>query len=56
MAINKTAKNLTVIIKDKHICMAKSIEETAEKVTIVATHDDLNLISNKKVVIKGNKS
>lgn len=56
MAINKIAKNLTVTINEKHLCMAKTIEETSEKITIVATEDDLNLVSNKKIVIKGNKS
>jgi hypothetical protein len=52
MGIFKTAKNLTVTIENKHTVTAKIIEETAEKVTIVATHGDLNLISNHCCPIK----
>jgi hypothetical protein len=55
MGIFKTAKNLTVTIENKHTVTAKIIEETAEKVTIVATHGDLNLISNRKIIIKDKK-
>jgi hypothetical protein len=56
MAINKTAKNLIITIENKYFSSAKTIEETAEKVEIVATHENLILISNKKVCAKGNKS
>jgi hypothetical protein len=55
MGIFKTAKNLTVTIENKHTITAKTIEETAEKVTIVATHGDLSLISNRKIIIKDKK-
>ncbi|MCV9926741.1 hypothetical protein OIU83_03730 [Flavobacterium sp. LS1R49] len=56
MAINKTAKNLTIEIKNKYTCIAKTIYETTGKVEIVATKDNLTLVSNKKVIIRGNKS
>lgn len=56
MAINKSAKNLTVKIKNNYFCMAQTIHETAEKVEIIATKENLILNSNKKVQLKGNKS
>lgn len=55
MAINKTAKNLYIRIKGNYISESKIFLETAEKIEIVATEENLNLTSNKKVQIKGNK-
>lgn len=55
MAINKSAKNLYIRIKDNYINLSQTFVETAEKIEIVATKENLNLISNKKVQMKGNK-
>ncbi|MNY52261.1 hypothetical protein D3C86_1879120 [compost metagenome] len=55
MAINKTAKNLYVRIKGNYISESKIFLETAEKIEIVATKENLKLISNKKILMKGNK-
>lgn len=55
MAINKSAKNLYVTIDNKYYSIAKTFVETAEKVEIIATEENLTLISNKKVQLKGNK-
>jgi hypothetical protein len=56
MAINKTAKNMYITIAGDFTRTAKEIEKTSEKITILATKGDIELISNRKVVIKGNKS
>ena len=56
MAINKTAKNLSVKIREKYICIAKESTETSDKIEIVATKENLTLMSNKKIIIRGNKS
>lgn len=55
MAINKTAKNLTIKIKNNYTCFAKTIYETSGKVEIVGTKDNLTLVSNRKIIIRGNK-
>lgn len=56
MAINKTAKNLNIKIKNNYTSYFGTIHETAEKVVIVATKENLTFISGKKINIKGNKS
>ncbi|WP_269236280.1 hypothetical protein [Flavobacterium flavigenum] len=55
MAINKNAKNLYVRLKGNYNSESQTFLETAEKVEIVAIKENLKLISNKKVQIKGNK-
>nr|WP_294924762.1 hypothetical protein [uncultured Flavobacterium sp.] len=55
MAINKTAKNLYIRIKDNYLTQSQTFLETSEKIEIVATKGNLILNSNKKVQIKGNK-
>lgn len=55
MAINITAKNMFITVRDKHYSMAKMREIVAEKVEIVAHEKKLNLFSNKKILVKGNK-
>ena len=55
MAINKTAKNLYVTLCKSYDSKAKKVEETAEKVEIVATKENLKLLCNKKIVITGTK-
>ena len=56
MAINKSAKNLNMKIKNNYICLVKVIDERSEKIEIVATKENLTLIANKKINIRGNKS
>jgi hypothetical protein len=56
MAINKTAKNLKVEVKNNYISSAKMIHEESDKVEIIAIKENLTLLSNKKIVIKSNKS
>lgn len=56
MAINKTAKNLNIEIKNSHMGSFKTMHETSEKVEIVATKENLTLYSGKKIKIRGNKS
>ena len=55
MAINKTAKNLYIIVDNKDYVTSQKFIETAEKVEIVATEKNLKLFSNKKIQLKGNK-
>jgi hypothetical protein len=55
MAINKSAKNLYIKVKGNYISQSQTFLETAEKVEIVATKENLTLISNKKIQMKGNK-
>ena len=55
MAITKTAKNMTITIKNNYLSISKTFEETAEVVDILATKGNVKLISNKKVIIKGNE-
>ncbi|WP_185965947.1 hypothetical protein [Flavobacterium sp. ZT3R18] len=55
MAINKSAKNLYITIDNKYYSLAKTFVETADKVEIIATEENLTLISNKKIQLKGNK-
>lgn len=54
MAINKSAKNLYIRIKNNYIHQSQIFLETADKVEIVATKENLTLNSNKKVQMKGN--
>lgn len=56
MAINKTAKNLIIDIKRNYISLSKTYCEESEKVEIIATKENLTLISKKKINIRGNKS
>jgi hypothetical protein len=55
MAINKSAKNLYITVENKYYSLSKAFVETAEKVEIIATEENLTLVSNKKVQMKGNK-
>jgi len=55
MAINKTAKNLYIKLYKSYDSKAKQVEETSEKVEIVATKENLQLLCNKKIVITGAK-
>jgi hypothetical protein len=56
MAINKTAKNLRVKIKNVYTSFSKTLQETSGKVEIVATKENLTLYSAKKMQIRGNKT
>jgi hypothetical protein len=56
MAITKTANNITIKVKNNYVATSKTIDENSGKIEIVATKENLTLISNKKINIKGNKS
>lgn len=56
MAINKSATNIKIKIKNNYLSTSKTINETSEKVEIVATKENLTLCSTRKIQIKGNKS
>lgn len=56
MAINKTARNLNIKIKNSYISSAKTIHEESGKIVIVAAKVNLTLASNKRINIRGNKS
>ncbi len=56
MAINKSAKNLSIKIKNNYISLSKAIHESSGKIEIVATKENLTLMSGKKTIIRGNKS
>lgn len=56
MAINKTAKNIHIEIRNNYLCTAKTILEVSEKVDIVATKEKLTLVAAKRIYVKGNKS
>lgn len=56
MAINKTAKKLKIKIKNTYFSFSKEIYETSGKVEIVATKENLTLVSNNMVNVRGNKS
>nr|WP_315239268.1 hypothetical protein [uncultured Flavobacterium sp.] len=53
MAINKTAKNIYIKVNGAYTISAGTFIETANKITITATKGNLNLISNKKIIITG---
>lgn len=55
MSINKTAKNFYSTITGNYICTAKTIEKTADEMTILATKGNVELVSNRKVQIKDKK-
>jgi len=55
MAIRKTAKNIVINITQEHRLVAGTLEETAQKIFVYATEDNLTLNSNKKIITNGNK-
>lgn len=56
MAIHKTAKNLTVMVKaDYNVSVGGKLEKIASEIYIEAKKNRLTLISNKKIVSDGNK-
>ncbi len=55
MAILKQAKNIDIKVVDKyHLFVGKKLEKVAEKINIEATKKNLELISNKRILSKGN--
>ncbi|MDN3693882.1 hypothetical protein QWZ06_17125 [Chryseobacterium tructae] len=55
MAIRKTAKNISIEVKDSyHLTVGNKVEKIAEKINVEATRDNLTLASNKKIVSKDN--
>ena len=55
MAIIREAKKMTIRVTGEHHIRAGKLTEIAEKINIEATHDNLFLISNKKVQKEGEK-
>lgn len=53
MAINKRAKNIYIHVKDTYTSISGKLEIIAESINITATHGDLILASNKKIVVEG---
>lgn len=53
MGITKQAKNITIYAKTEYNVRAKELEEIADKVNYEAQKDNLVLISNKRVDLKG---
>lgn len=53
MAINKTATNITVKLKDSYISTSGKLIKTAESVNIESTKDNLSLVSNMKIQTLG---
>lgn len=56
MAIRKTAKNITINVKDSYnLNVGKEAKKIANKINVEAKSDNLILATNKKIVSKGNK-
>lgn len=56
MAIRKTAKNITITVKDTYsLTVGNKLEKIAQKVNVEATKENMVLASNKKIVSRGNK-
>lgn len=56
MAIHKTAKNLTVMVKaDYNVNVGGKLIKVTSKFNVESTKGNLNLMSNKKIVSDGNK-
>lgn len=56
MAITKKAKNIIIKVKNNYVATSKTIDENSGKIEIVATKENLTLVSNKKINIRGNKN
>lgn len=56
MAINKTAKNIKITVKENYnLIVGGKIEKITNQFNIESTHENLKLISNKKITSDGNK-
>lgn len=56
MAIRKTAKNISISVKDAYtLSVGKKAEKIAKKINAEATKGNLVLASNKKILSHGNK-
>lgn len=55
MAIIKSSEKTTISVFREYKLKADKITQIADKVNIEATNNNLTLISNKKVVMRGNK-
>lgn len=56
MAIHKKATNMIITVKsDYNVTVGGKLEKITNKFNVEATANNLNLISNKKIVSDGNK-
>ena len=56
MAIRKSAKNITIEVKDSYkLFVGGKLEKIADKINVEAQDGNLVLASNKKIVSHGNK-
>lgn len=56
MGIIKQSKNMIITVTtDYELTVGGKLEKIANKMNVEATHDNLTLISNKKIVSDGNK-
>lgn len=56
MAIRKTAKNITITVKDTyHLNVGNKLEKIAHQINVEAKKENLVLASIKKIVSHGNK-
>jgi hypothetical protein len=56
MAINKTSKNRKVTVTENYnLMVGGKLEKITNQFNIESTHENLKLISNKKITSDGNK-
>lgn len=53
MGINKRARNISITVREEYFVKSGVLTESADSIKIEATKENLELISNKKVVLKG---
>ncbi|ENA1795600.1 hypothetical protein ABF176_002447 [Flavobacterium psychrophilum] len=56
MAINKISKNTKIIVKENYnLIMGGKLLKITNQFNVESTHENLKLISNKKITSDGNK-
>lgn len=55
MAINKRAQNIIIEVENTHTSISGSREINTERLFIFSKQEDLELISNKKIVAQSNQ-
>jgi len=56
MAIFKSSKNCTIIVKNNYTGIASKFSKTAEEIKVEATKENLMLNCIKKITASGNKT